>query len=341
MLKTFISIIIMLVILFASSGCSPSATTNSHNQSNSLVSNETNKQIQFKDLVTNKNYKVNDQIEIGNSTDIVVKQDVWQSPIYWRSNVNILGADSQGNIITFNIENSNVESIDSDQKLSVLINLTEGRPNHVFAIKKFGDIIAWSECPHGNVDPASDTTRGANWGLYYTDLKTKKITKIDEYKGVTVPEGTQYSYLAPNQVFIAPDHISYITFDYNPEGKVTSVIKLYTISTQKLEVLDYLNEDLTKYAFGYPRVSGDKVVWCKALVNPDGTYTGCSYLYDIKTKTRSKLVTDENIINPIISRNYIFAQGEPNKTFYDSEVCIYDIDKNQWVYKINNGLFTV
>lgn len=42
-------------------------------------------------------------------------------------------------------------------------------------------------------------------------------------------------------------------------------------------------------------------------------------------------------MNPQISGNYIYAEGEPNKTFYDSEVCIYDIRKNEWGYKINNG----
>ncbi len=79
------------------------------------------------------------------------------------------------------------------------------------------------------------------------------------------------------------------------------------------------------------------MVWSKSLINPDGTYTGYSILYDLKTKAKLKLSTKENIINPTISGNYIFAQGVPNKTFYDSEVCIYDISKNEWIYKINNG----
>ena len=152
-----------------------------------------------------------------------------------------------------------------------------------------------------------------------------------------MPKNAQYSYLAPSQVNVSPDHVTYVSWDYAPDGSVKPVIKLYTISTNKLIILDYLADDVSDNALGYPSLSGDKMVWCKAHVNQDGTYTGYSILYDLKTKVISKLVTNENIINPIISGNYIFASGQPNKTFYDQEICIYDILKNQWVYKINNS----
>jgi len=323
--KSFILIVVFLIALIL--------TSCSENKSSDINSSP---QPHSRDIQTLKNYKVNDEIEIGNNADIIVKQGIIDQ-IYWRRYVQYLGADNNGNIITFNFDTNNIESTDSNHKLSILMNIMEGRKNHVYAINKFGDIVAWSECPHGDMDPIADSTKGANWGLYYADLNTKKITKIDGDKGISIPDGTQYGYLAPNRVLISPDHISYISFDYNPEGKVTSVIKLSTISSKSLEIVDYLNEDLTKYAFGYPNISGDKMVWCKALVNPDGTYTGHSYLYDLKSKVKSKLITDENIINPKINDNYIFAEGKPNKTFYDSEICIYDISKNQWVYKINNG----
>lgn len=291
---------------------------------------------QSTDIITTKNYKENDEIEIGNNEDIIAKQGTFKNEVFWRNCFWFLGIDDDGNFITFNHDTNDIEKIDSNGNISILINIMGERKNKIFAIKKYGDIIAWSECPHGDFDPIADETNGAGWGLYFADLKTKKITKIDGDKGITVPEGTQYGYLAPNDVFISEDHITYISFDHAPDGEVTAVIKLYTMSTGNLEIVDYLNEDLTKYAFGYPNISGDKMVWCKALVNPDGTYTGESYLYDLKTKVKSKLATDENIINPRINGNYIFAQGLPNVTFYDSEVCIYDIDKNQWNYKINN-----
>jgi hypothetical protein len=330
-------LILLILLVLTLTSCNHNRNSNTNSPGDSNPTGIGTVPAQSVDLVTSKNYKTNDEIEIGNNSNIILKQGVLENKVYWRNNINILGADSSGNIITFNGNNSNVESIDSTFKLSVLLNLTGERKNHIFAIEKCGDIIAWSECPRGNEDPATDTTKGAGWQVYYANLKTKKITKIDEDKGVTVPAGAQYGYLCPNQVFAFPDQVCYISYDRNPDGQVTAVINLYTISSGKLEKLDYLNEDLSKYTFGYPSVSDGKMVWCKAQVNPDGTYTGFSYLYDINTKVKTKLVTDENVINPIINGNYIFAQGLPNITFYDSEVCIYDISKNQWVYKINNG----
>lgn len=336
--KILMSIFTVLLILTLTS-CNQNHSDNTSLADNKK-SNETSSSVQVpqpqnNEIETKMNYKVNNEIEIGNNSDIVAKQGVFKDKVYWRDCIVSLGTDKKGNLITFNLKTNNIESIDSKNNLSILLNIMEGRNNHVYTMRKFGDIVAWSECPHADVDP--DETRGANWGLYFADLSTKKITKIDGYKEIDVPENAQYSYFVPNNVFISPDRISYISWDYSPDGKVTSVIKLYTISSGKLEIIDYLNEDITKYAFGYPHISGDKMVWCKALVNPDGTYTGYSILYDLKTKVKLKLSTKENIINPTINGNYIFAQGTPNKTFWDSEICIYDISKNEWIYKINNG----
>lgn len=337
MKKTALVILTCLLVLALISCNKMSINDSDKNIPTIKLNAENENKITDSEIITNKAYKTNDEIDIGNNSDIIKKQGRLDDPEYLRKNVILLGADSNGNIRTFNFNTSEIESIDANNKVTVLLNIMENRKDHVFAIKMLGDLVAWSECPNGNMDPALDKTNGKGWGLYFTDLKTKKITKIDGDKNITVPEKTQYSYLAPNQVFLSPNTISYISFENNPEGKVTSVIKLYTISEQKLETLDYLNEDLTQNAFGYPSVSGDKMVWCKGHVNSDGTYTGCSYLYDINTRVISKLVTDENIINPKISGKYIIAQGEPNKTFYDSEICIYDVSKNQWVFKINNG----
>ena len=334
-LMSIFTVLLILTLTSCNQNHSDDTSSADNKKSNETSSSTQVAQPQNNEIETKMNYKVNNEIEIGNNSDIIAKQGVFKDKVYWRDCILPLGADKEGNFITFNLKTSDIESIDSKNNLSVLLNIMEGRNNHVNAIKKFGDIVAWSECPHGNIDP--DETRGANWGLYFTDLSTKKITKIDGYKEIDVPENAQYSYFVPNNVFISPDRISYISWDYSPDGKVTSVIKLYTISSGKLEIIDYLNEDITKYIFGNPHISGDKMVWSKSLINPDGTYTGYSILYDLKTKAKLKLSTKENIINPTISGNYIFAQGVPNKTFYDSEVCIYDISKNEWIYKINNG----
>ena len=339
MKKTALVILACLLVLILIA-CNRMPINDSDKNIPTLKSNAEGKnenKITYSEIITNKSYKTNDEITIGNNSDIIKKQGRLDDPVYRRKNVILLGADSNDNIRTFNFNTNEIENIDANNKVTVLLNIMENRKDHVFAIKMLGDLVAWSECPNGNMDPALDKTNGKDWGLYFTDLKTKKITKVDGDKNITVPEKTQYGYLAPNQVFLSPNTISYISFESNPEGKVTSVIKLYTISMQTLETLNYLNEDLTQNAFGYPSVSGDKMVWCKGHVNSDGTYTGYSYLYDINTRVISKLVTAENIINPKISGKYIIAQGEPNKTFYDSEICIYDISKNQWAFKINNG----
>ncbi|NSW92891.1 MAG: hypothetical protein HPY74_19995 [Firmicutes bacterium] len=339
MKKRMLLMIILALTMLALTSCIQNKNTSQESISNnSSVSNDADIQPKSIELVTKKNYKINDEIPIGNNADIIAKQGEFKAKAFGRPEATLLGTDDNGNIIIFNSDTEDIERVDLDGNISIVMNIMQGRKNHVYTIKKRGDIVAWSECPHADQDPATDPTNGADWALYYADLKTKTITKVDGYKpGIVVPENAQYRYLCPNQISIASDYITYCSWEHNPDGEVTSVIKLYTISTGKLETLDYLNEDLTNHAFGNSNVSGDKVVWCKALVNPDGTYTGHSYLYDIKTKVKAKLVTDENIINPRISGNYIYAEGHPNKTFYDAEVCIYDIDKNEWIYKINNG----
>ncbi len=299
---------------------------------------------QDSEINTTKNYLANNQIPVGNNANIIIKQGAFEQKIpafkgksYYNKDADFLGMDSRRDLIIDDYDSGVIDSIDSSNKVTTILNYMGNRKNHVYSMGMSGSIVAWSECPHGNVDPVSDTTNGAGWGLYIADLTTKKITKIDGYKKISVPKGAQYYYLAPSGVTVSPDHVSYISWDYAPDGSVKPVIKLYTISTEKLEILDYIEEDVSNHAFGYPHISGDKMVWCKAQVNGDGTYTGYCILYDLKTKVRTKLVTDENIINPLISGNYVFASGQPNKTFYDSEICIYDIAKNQWVYKVNNS----
>lgn len=338
MFKRIFGLITIIMLILTSTSCYQNNTkiNSNDNNPNPIQENNSETQSNSNEIVTNKNYKINDEIEIGDRSNIIEKEGVFENKHFWSNEIWFVGGDKTGNIFTFNFKNNVIECIDTEYNKSTLLNIMGERKNYVYAIKKFGNIVAWSEGPHCD-NPYEDETNGADWGLYFADLKTKKITKIDGDDKITVPQGTQYGYLCPNNVFISKGYISYISFDYNTDGKVTSVIKLYNISSGDLEIIDYLNEDLTKYAFGYPNISDDKMVWCKALVNPDGTYSGHSYLYDLKTKVKSKLVTDENIINPRINGNYIFAQGLPNITFYDSEVCIYDVNKNEWIYKINNG----
>jgi hypothetical protein len=355
MYKKF-GLLLLIVAMLALSSCNTSRTVTvskgktSSQSSTDGVSSASSKSSQTSvlpldnEISTTKNYKVNDQIPIGKNADIIIKQGIFKQNVpafkgksYYDSDVFFLGADSNCNLIIDEYESGEIDSVDSGNKVTTVINYMQNRKNHVYDMGMCGNIIAWSECPHGNEDPATDTTNGAGWELYFADLTTEKITKIDGYKKIAVPNGAQYGYLAPSQVNVSPDHIAYVSWDYVSDGSVKPVIKLYTISTKKLEILDYLAEDVRNHALGYPYVSGDKAVWCKGKVNEDGTYTGFSILYDITTKARSKLVTDENIINPLISGDYIFASGQPNKTFYDLEICVYDIAKNQWVYKVNNS----
>lgn len=293
------------------------------------------------EVSTTDNYLTNDLIPLGKNSDIVkrtgtVDEAKFKGQSFYGSDMDFLGVDGDGDFILDDYKAGFVDSIDASGRVTRLLNYLEGRPDHLFTMSMCGDIVAWSECPHGDMDPAEDKTNGASWGLYYADITTGKITRVDSYKKIAVPDGAQYHYLAPNRVIAAPDHICYIAWDTAPDGKVMPVIKLYTISTKKLEILDWLDEDVRDHAFGYPYISGDNMVWCKAQINGDGTYTGYPILYNLKTRVRSRLLTDENIINPIIDGNYIFASGQPNKTFYDEEICIYDIAKKQWRFKVNN-----
>lgn len=212
----------------------------------------------------------------------------------------------------------------------------KGRTNKLYAINKTGSIVAWAECPFGNINPNADSTKGAGWEVYYADLATREIKRVDGDNGIKLPnQHIEYGYLAPSQIAVSPNFISYITFDYNPDQQITAVIKLYHIQTGELETIAYLDEDLSNHAFGYPNISGNKMTWCKAEIKSDGTYEGQSYLYDIKSKVTTTLTTEENIINPTISGDYICAEGIPGNTYYNGEACIYNIKDNRWEYKIN------
>lgn len=198
--------------------------------------------------------------------------------------------------------------------------------------------MTWSECPYG-ADPSMDKTNGAYWQLFYVDLKTKKITKVDAYKeGLCVPDKSQDGYLCPDQVHINQNYISYVTFDYNSMGSVTNVVKLYDMESKNLKVIDYLNDDLVTHYFTCSAAENGRLAWSREQLNPDGTYISTTYLYDIKTTRKAKVETDKNIGFPVLVGNFLCVQNNPNKTFYDSEVCIYDINASAWVYKINNGL---
>lgn len=326
-LNISISISLLLLLVVFTSSCNDE---NENSIQFSSIATES-------ELITDQNYKINEEIEIGESKNIIEKKGVIKSNVSLNGML-ILGVNKQDDsllyyephsksIITFKMDTGEV--IDN-------WDILKDRKNKIYAINKTGDIIAWAECPCGNIDPNTDRTKGAGWEVYYADVTTREIKKVDEDSGIILPnQHIEYGYLAPSKLAISDNYISYITFDYNLENQITAVIKLYDIKTEKLEIIDYLNEDLSYHAFGYPNISGDKMVWCKALVKPDGTYDGECYYYDINKKEKAKLITDENIINPTISGNFICVEGKPGKTFYDGEVCIYNIKDNKWEYKIN------
>ena len=337
LMKKLLVLAVALIAMISLSSCNHSTKPSSHSADLNLTSNNnSSNSIENTNLTTKKNYKINDDISIGNNSDIVVKPGIFTNETCDSSSEYPLGVDNNGNIVKFNRKTNCLESLDSNGDTSVLMNIMNSRNNHVYQIKKAGDLVVWSECPYGD-NTSLDKTNGANWGIYYADLKTKAITKVDGYKGVAVQLNAQDCYLCPDQIFINEDYITFVTFDYNLSSEVTNVVKLYSISTQKLEILDYLNDDLSNHYFTCSNASDGHIAWSRELLNQDGTYTSSMYLYNINTKTKLKLVTDENVGFPVLCKNHLYAQGDPNKTFYDGEVCIYDIEKNEWVYKINNG----
>ncbi|WHH57663.1 hypothetical protein [Petroclostridium sp. X23] len=330
-------IAIWILLLLVLTSCSFSNSFKIEPENKKEAKNVDSSFIKQEELITEKSYKTNDEIGLGINTDIVGKSGQVNSKINLNGMLK-LGVEKENDaLIYYNTDNNLIESINMNTgEIIETWNIINNRKNKVYAINMRNNIVAWAECPYGDVFPTQDKTHGAGWKLYYIDLLTKKIVKIDSDQGIILPEGhIEYGYLAPSKIAISPEYISYITFDYNVEHRVTAVIKLYNIRTKKLEIIDYLDEDLSKNAFGYPNISNDKVVWCKALVNPDGTYKGQSFVYDILTKEKTVLVTDENVINPTISGDFICAEGKPGKTYYDGEVCIYNLKNNQWQYKIN------
>ncbi|HBX48323.1 MAG TPA: hypothetical protein DEF85_05475, partial [Clostridiaceae bacterium] len=184
-LMSIFTVLLILTLTSCNQNHSDDTSSADNKKSNETSSSTQVAQPQNNEIETKMNYKVNNEIEIGNNSDIIAKQGVFKDKVYHRNCIVPLGTDKEGNFITFNLKTNNIESIDSKNNLSVLLNIMEGRNNHVYTMRKFGDIVAWSECPHADVDP--DETRGANWGLYFADLSTKKITKIDGYKEIDVP----------------------------------------------------------------------------------------------------------------------------------------------------------
>ena len=196
-----------------------------------------------------KHYKINDAISAGNKNNIILKSGKFTDEIFNGTEESLLGLDAYGNIIKFNHATNCIESVNSSGVSKVLVDIMGSRKNYIYQIEKSGNRVAWSECPYG-ADPSMDKTNGADWQLFYVDLETKKIAKVDAYKvGLCVPDNSQDGYLCPDQVHINQNYISYVTFDYNPMGNVTNVVKLYNMETEKLEIIDYLNDDLLTHYF--------------------------------------------------------------------------------------------
>lgn len=332
-----ILLVLFFVIILCGSSCRQNETLNTTAEVSPFTSSVIPEMAVQTELSTQQNYRTNEEIELGDKQNIIEQEGIIKSKVTLNGMM-VLGVNRQENtLLYFDTDMDSLVTFKMDTGEVVdTWPILKGRTNKVYAINKTGPIIAWAECPFGNINPNDDPTKGAGWEVYYADLTTKEIKRVDGDNGIKLPnQPIEYGYLAPSKIAVSPDYLSYITFDYNLDQQITAVIKLYHIKTGKLEIIDYLNQDLSNHAFGYPNISGDQMTWCKAEVKPDGTYKGQSYLYDINSKVITALATDENIINPTISGDYICAQGLPGKTFYDGEICIYNIKANQWQYKMN------
>ncbi len=321
-MKRRLCLLFIWIIIFNLSSCNKYSNTDKNTKS----------------MMTNVSYKTNEQIEIGEKNNIINERKMINEKIKINY-ITPLNIDEHNYMVCYNSINNCIEEYNLNTgQLIEEWDFMHGHSNKLYTINMKDNIIAWSECPNADMLPINDYTHGSGWELYYANYITKNIKKVDSDNGIVLPDSyIEYGYLAPSNIDITSDYLTYISFDYDKKNEITATIKLYDIKEDKITTIDYLGEDLSNHAYGYPRISENKIVWCKALVKENGTYEGECFLYNISSGDKYKILTKENVINPYINSKYIVTEGKPNVTFYDGEICVYNIDNNTWEYKVNGN----
>lgn len=282
-------------------------------------------------------YRENEEICIGDNGKTVITEGVLRETAYatvldrggW-----ILGADEDQNILTMDKETFNIERTFPDGKKEILLeNVLQDQENGIECVAwDGGKYVVWSESPFAN--KSYDETMGANWRVWLANLETKEMLCIDEDIGNRPDSDSAAVYLAPTRVEIADGLISYVSFAKNDNEEVVQSIMLYEIETGTLTQIGTLDGNSTENALGNPCIGNGYIAWSQAYIRPDALYEGYILLYNLAEGKTSRLETDENVLNPCIVGDFLVCEGNPNKTFYDSEIVIFYIPTQTMIRKV-------
>ena len=291
----------------------------------------------IEEIETKQDFIENADIQQGRTNEIIQAKGMFESGEYeavfgkgrW-----ILGIDKESRILLLDEEENNISAYTQDGKQTILLeNIIAERTTKINCAKWDGNnYVAWVE----SLKCEGEEDLGDGWGLYVASISDKIVTVVDQDAGIRAEENNAYTYAAPTNVSIADGYISYVSFGKNDEDRVTDVVKMYEISSGKLETIYQMEADPTCNVLGYTSGGNGKIAWSQAYIRPDALYEGYTSIYDIATGQIYTLDTTQNVINPCINGGHLIAENKPNNTYYDSEIVIYDITENIWKYKISS-----
>lgn len=295
-------------------------------------------EIQRTEIATEMNYLMNDELPHGNAETIIALQGSVSEdyPASDNTHAFIMGSDAERNLYFTDWEDYSVHRLSAVGEDTIIIqSLLENREDDIYTSVFHKAGFAWSECPNAAISPDPDD--GAGWVVCYADLNTGEIKITDQDKGLRPAENTAYRYCCPTTPALSDEYLSYVSFEENEQNEVVQALKLYHIPTGKTETLTYLEDDPSCNAPGSPSMDGDILTWCSGYIRPDGLYEGETFYMNLSERVITRLDTEENVINPCAAGHFIVAENKPNQTFYDSEIVVYDRNRRQWIYKINQN----
>ncbi|WHH56923.1 hypothetical protein [Petroclostridium sp. X23] len=246
----------------------------------------------------------------------------------------LFGFVSPSGILAYDISQDIFKLIDLKTGIKeTILKLSEGQ--RAVNFKYDNHSIVWVE------DGETETNNiiGKNWGIYEYNMLTKEITIIEKESEETTPSDRAYC-ATPNEFSFKDGYIAYVANqDYN--NGFYSLLKLHSLKTKETLIIDSIQlslEEINAIWFSVPSVNSKYVAYSISHADLDTVKEfGKLYLYDIQKKEKSLLKIDSNVLKPVLNQNRIACRMKPDGENENSEIYIYDIDKNEWTAKITNS----
>lgn len=252
-----------------------------------------------------------------------------------------LGDDGEGMLLFGNLDKKeNITSVSDISGQNILL-----EPVHKDYILE-NILIEKNQITWLEVTPQGDQRTGRQWYLY-----TKPLTKdgeplcIEKTPKKIKNEQHDPLYYLIGSVKMKGDHIAYSFYNQETDNLE---IRLYTISTKKTDILDTLGlknteiqtEDETMNSHISMALNDTDVVWEKSVPTTSNNYCSDLYRYNIESKKKTALLPGCNLHNPLLMQNNLILEGALNnrEDNLNRECWIYDMNKNQWIARINNEI---